>query len=165
VGFPYLKDIGQSIHQKQESLGWGKSVVQNLARDLQVEFTGRNGFSSQNLWLMRQFYCEYVARAKLQPLVREISWAKYLVILSGGFKFESAQPLCRKWGQEPFLRKYPQNKAFQTIPPQQKPTLPISSKSHQSHKNPPLAPLLPPLLVSWSPGPIPPDPQIPTHNS
>lgn len=75
-------DIGESIHQKQETMGWGKSVVENLARDLQAEFPGRNGFSSQNLWFMRQFYCEYRDRPKLQPLVREISWAKNLVILS-----------------------------------------------------------------------------------
>lgn len=75
-------DLGESIHRKQADLGWGKAVVENLARDLQLEFPGRNGFSAQNLWLMRQFYREYAEKAKLQPLVREISWAKNLVILA-----------------------------------------------------------------------------------
>ena len=75
-------DIGELIHRKQESVGWGKSVVETLARDLQAEFPGRNGFSAQNLWLMRQFYCEYMNQPNLQPLVREISWTKNLVILS-----------------------------------------------------------------------------------
>ena len=74
-------DIGEAIHRKQESLGWGRSVVETLARDLQAEFPGRNGFSAQNLWLMRQFYVLYCNRPKLQPLVREIGWAKNLVIL------------------------------------------------------------------------------------
>ena len=74
-------DIGEAIHRKQESLGWGRSVVETLARDLQAEFPGRNGFSAQNLWLMRQFYVQYCNRPKLQPLVREVSWAKNLVIL------------------------------------------------------------------------------------
>jgi predicted nuclease of restriction endonuclease-like (RecB) superfamily len=74
-------DIGEAIHRKQESLGWGRSVVETLARDLQAEFPGRNGFSAQNLWLMRQFYVLYCNRPKLQPLVREVSWAKNLVIL------------------------------------------------------------------------------------
>lgn len=74
-------EVGQAIHQKQEELGWGKAVVETLARDLQAEFPGRNGFSAQNLWLMRQFYREYSELPKLQPLVREISWAKNLVIL------------------------------------------------------------------------------------
>jgi predicted nuclease of restriction endonuclease-like (RecB) superfamily len=88
-------EIGQAIHQKQQELGWGKSVVETLAHDLQAEFPGRNGFSSQNLWLMRQFYREYNELPKLQPLVREISWAKNLVILS-----RSKDPL----GREFYLR-------------------------------------------------------------
>ena len=50
--------------------------------DLQSEFPGRNGFSAQNLWLMRQFHVEYCGRPNLQPLVREISWAKNLVIMA-----------------------------------------------------------------------------------
>jgi predicted nuclease of restriction endonuclease-like (RecB) superfamily len=73
-------DIGQLIHQKQEALGWGKSVVETLARDLQAEFPGRNGFSANNLWLMRQFYCEYVDKPNLQSLIGEISWTKNLVV-------------------------------------------------------------------------------------
>lgn len=75
-------EVGESIHQKQEALGWGKSVVETLARDLQAEFPGRNGFSARNLWNMREFYREYVSRPNLQPLVAEISWAKNLVIMA-----------------------------------------------------------------------------------
>ena len=48
-------DIGESIHVKQEALGWGKSVGENLASDQQAEFPGRNGFSARNLWNMRDF--------------------------------------------------------------------------------------------------------------
>jgi predicted nuclease of restriction endonuclease-like (RecB) superfamily len=73
-------DIGELIHHKQEALGWGKSVVETLARDLQAEFPGRNGFSAQNLWFMRQFYSEYVDKPNLQSLIREISWTKNLVV-------------------------------------------------------------------------------------
>lgn len=68
--------LGEYISQRQAALGWGKAVVENLARDLQTEFPGRNGFSAQNLWLMRQFVNEYTAKPKLQPLVGEISWSK-----------------------------------------------------------------------------------------
>lgn len=52
-------DIGKSIVEKQENLGWGRSVVENLSRDLQKEFPGVQGFSARNLWLMRSFYLEY----------------------------------------------------------------------------------------------------------
>lgn len=75
-------EIGEAIHLKQEELGWGKSVVESLARDLQAEFPGRNGFSARNLWNMRDFYRAYCSQPKLQPLVAEISWAKNLVILA-----------------------------------------------------------------------------------
>ena len=74
-------DLGESICRKQEALGWGKSVVETLARDLQAEFPGRNGFSATNLWLMRQFYDEYRDQPKLQTLIGEISWAKNLLIM------------------------------------------------------------------------------------
>jgi predicted nuclease of restriction endonuclease-like (RecB) superfamily len=74
-------DIGALIHSKQEALGWGKSVVETLAKDLQSEFPGRNGFSARNLWNMREFYCTYAIRPNLQPLVAEISWTKNLIIL------------------------------------------------------------------------------------
>lgn len=75
-------ELGEAISRKQEEQGWGKSVVETLARDLQAEFPGRNGFSARNLWNMLDFYRCYAANAKLQPLVAEISWAKNLVIFS-----------------------------------------------------------------------------------
>ena len=75
-------DLGQLIAERQQQHGWGKSVVETLARDLQTEFVGMSGFSVQNLWYMRQFYLEYRADEFLQPLVGEISWAKHLLIMS-----------------------------------------------------------------------------------
>ena len=75
-------DIGKSIVEKQKKPGWGKSVVEKLARDLQAEFPGINGFSATNLWYMAQFYTEYHGDEILQPLVGEISWAKHIVIIS-----------------------------------------------------------------------------------
>ena len=42
-------DIGRSISEKQQTLGWGKSVVETLAEDLQKEFPGIAGFSARNI--------------------------------------------------------------------------------------------------------------------
>jgi len=39
------------------------------------------GFSSANLWRMRNFYIAYQKNEKLAPLVREISWTKNIIIL------------------------------------------------------------------------------------
>ena len=74
--------LGENISRRQTEQGWGKSVVENLARDLQTEFPGRNGFSVQNLWAMRQFFNAYQTKPNLQSLIGEISWAKNLLIMA-----------------------------------------------------------------------------------
>ncbi len=75
-------DIGKQIVEKQKESGWGKSVVENLAVDLQKEFPGIQGFGARNIWYMQQFYTEYQDNTVLQPLVAEISWSKHLVIMA-----------------------------------------------------------------------------------
>lgn len=74
--------IGKDIVNKQEQLGWGKSVVEQLSKDLRREFNGTSGFSTQNLWYMRQFYIEYQEHANLQQLAGEIPWFSNITILS-----------------------------------------------------------------------------------
>jgi predicted nuclease of restriction endonuclease-like (RecB) superfamily len=74
-------DIGRLIVDRQQTAGWGKSVVEQLAQDIQSEFPGISGFSVRNLWNMRNFYLTYSQDAKLQPLVAEIGWTHNLVIL------------------------------------------------------------------------------------
>ncbi|MFN6469511.1 MAG: YhcG family protein [Nostoc sp. SerVER01] len=74
-------DIGQMIVTQQQGASWGKSIVEQLAKDLQAEFPGISGFSAANLWRMRLFYESYVNNEKLAPLVREIGWTHNLVIL------------------------------------------------------------------------------------
>jgi predicted nuclease of restriction endonuclease-like (RecB) superfamily len=74
-------DIGKSIVEKQKKHKWGKSVVENLSIDLQKEFIGVNGLSSDNLWRMRKFYLNYEVQSKLAPLVQEIGWSHNIVIM------------------------------------------------------------------------------------
>lgn len=74
--------IGREIAQRQEQEGWGKSVVEQLSRDLCQEFPGQQGFSMQNLWYMRQFFLEYQAEPNLQQLVGEIPWGQNLLIMA-----------------------------------------------------------------------------------
>ena len=74
-------DIGRIISEKQKAFGWGKAVVETLAKDLQKEYPGTGGFSSQKLWRMKQFYETYTHNEKLSPLVREIGWTHNTIIL------------------------------------------------------------------------------------
>lgn len=52
---------------------WGAGVVEQISLDLQAEFTASKGFSTTNLWYMKQWYKFYsTAVPKLQQLVGEI---------------------------------------------------------------------------------------------
>ena len=97
-------EIGEEIERQQREQGWGMSVVEILAKELQKEFPGVKGFSASNLWRMRSFYLEYSQKSNpqsigvekeganlaplvreiegktLPPLVAEISWSKICVI-------------------------------------------------------------------------------------
>jgi len=65
-------DIGRRIVDKQQVLGWGESVVELVAQDLQTAFPGTTGFSSFNLWRMRELYLEYTSPELLAQAVPEI---------------------------------------------------------------------------------------------
>ncbi len=75
-------DIGREIVKKQEKLGWGKSVVEQMSKDLKKEFGEKSGYSTQNLWYMRQFYNSYKDNIFLQQLVGEIPWGSNIVIFT-----------------------------------------------------------------------------------
>lgn len=74
-------DIGKMIAGRQRGVGWGKSVVEQLAKDLQTEFPGMQGFSVSGLWRMRNLYLTYEKDQNLAPMVREIGWSHNILIL------------------------------------------------------------------------------------
>jgi predicted nuclease of restriction endonuclease-like (RecB) superfamily len=74
--------IGRQIAERQEREGWGKSVVEQLSKDLRAAFPGAQGFSTQNLWYMRQFFLTYREDTNLQQLVGEIPWGQNLLIMA-----------------------------------------------------------------------------------
>jgi predicted nuclease of restriction endonuclease-like (RecB) superfamily len=74
-------DIGSKIVDNQKKHGWGKAIVRTLANDLQIEFPGVSGYSSDNLWRMRKFYLNYVNKPKLAPMVQVLAWAHNIIIM------------------------------------------------------------------------------------
>jgi predicted nuclease of restriction endonuclease-like (RecB) superfamily len=75
-------NIGREIALRQKRDGWGKSIVEKLSYDLREELPGTSGFSTQNLWYMRQFYLEYNEHPNLQQVVGEIPWGQNLIIIA-----------------------------------------------------------------------------------
>jgi len=71
--------IGHRIELRQREQGWGKSVVEVLAKELQKEFPGDRGYSARNLWFMRQFYLEY---SNLEPQIQELMGANLKTMIS-----------------------------------------------------------------------------------
>ena len=75
-------EIGKEIVERQEKYGWGKSIVEEMSKELKKEFGEKSGYSTQNLWYMRQFYLAYKDNENLQQLVGEISWSANILIFS-----------------------------------------------------------------------------------
>ncbi|MFN0055980.1 MAG: YhcG family protein [Planctomycetales bacterium] len=66
-------DIGRLIVERQDAEGWGKGVVDRLARDIQRAFPGIQGFSPGNVWRMRAFFRAYQTTDKeLAQPAREV---------------------------------------------------------------------------------------------
>lgn len=73
--------IGGLIVKNQDIYGWGKSVVNNLSKDLLRKLDGSSGYSPHNLWRMRQFYLEYNEDRELLELALQVPWGQNILIL------------------------------------------------------------------------------------
>ncbi len=76
-------EIGKELFEKQETQGWGNSIVDNLEKDLVAEFPDLKGFSRRNLFYMKGFYSFYKSDfEKVQQLVAQIPWGHNILIVS-----------------------------------------------------------------------------------
>ena len=84
-------DIGKDIFEKQEIKGWGNSIVENLSKDLKLEFPNIKGFSRRNLFYMKKFYSFYKSDfEKVQQLVAQIPWGHNILIVSKSHNINEA---------------------------------------------------------------------------
>jgi predicted nuclease of restriction endonuclease-like (RecB) superfamily len=65
-------DIGRDIAERQQTLGWGDSIVEMVSADLRQAFPGSFGFSPQNVWRMLQFFRTHTDIPFLSQAVREL---------------------------------------------------------------------------------------------
>ena len=102
--------IGQYLHQKIEADGWAKGTVLRLAAYIAQREPGKRGFSSQNLWRMRQFFEAYPVATKLSTLVRVLPWTHNLIILAQSKRAEEREFYLRmavqqRWGKRELERQ------------------------------------------------------------
>jgi predicted nuclease of restriction endonuclease-like (RecB) superfamily len=65
-------DIGREIVRRQESEGWGSSVIEQISADLKKSFPAVRGFSASNIWRMRAFFLAYRSSERnLAPVARD----------------------------------------------------------------------------------------------
>lgn len=67
--------LGRDLVQRKAEERWGAGVVEQVSLDLKREFPNADGFSTSNLWFMKQWYLFYTSTdssQKLQQFVREL---------------------------------------------------------------------------------------------
>ncbi len=74
-------ELGGCISRKIASAEWGDGVVDELAATLAREYPGQRGFTRRNLFRMRQFFEAYRDDKKVAPLVRQLPWTHYLILI------------------------------------------------------------------------------------
>lgn len=52
--------LGRDLVQKKAEERWGSGVVEQVSLDLRREFPNESGFSTRNLWYMKQWYLFYI---------------------------------------------------------------------------------------------------------
>ncbi|MBQ6725969.1 MAG: DUF1016 family protein [Bacteroidales bacterium] len=75
--------IGSDILEKQEQLGWGAQIVEQLATDLSQTFPDDRGFSARNLRNMKRFAQEYPDFPFLQVPLAEMQKDEILQVALG----------------------------------------------------------------------------------
>lgn len=74
--------VGTYLSQKVSAGGWGKGVINELAKWLTTSAPDTKGFSASNLWRMKQFFETWHGLPKLATVLRELSWSKHLLLMS-----------------------------------------------------------------------------------
>ncbi len=102
--------VGAIISQKIEAAEWGDGVVKQLADYLAQTQPGLRGFTSRNLFRMRQFYETYRNHELVTPLVTQLPWTHHLAILSQSKRPEEREfylqlAIKERWGKRELERQ------------------------------------------------------------
>jgi predicted nuclease of restriction endonuclease-like (RecB) superfamily len=65
-------DLGKMIVDKQKYSNWGNKLIEQLSKDLKMEFPGMAGFSRRNLYYVAQFYIYFSDFPELNSIVHQV---------------------------------------------------------------------------------------------
>ena len=83
--------IGEYVSKQIDVNGWGKSTAKALSEYILSKEPGIRGYSSQNIWRMKQFYETYKDKPELSKLLRENTWSNNLHIISKTKSYEEKE--------------------------------------------------------------------------
>ncbi len=81
-------NIGRIIYSRSE---WGNKFIDNLSKEIKLEFPQAKGYSVRNLKNMLRFYCEYQDIEFVQSITAQITWTHNIEL----FRVKSIEE--RKW--------------------------------------------------------------------
>ena len=64
--------LGRDLVEKKAEQRWGAGVVEQLSLDMRAEYPDIKGFSSRNLWYMKQWYLFYCGDALRQKKLHQL---------------------------------------------------------------------------------------------
>ena len=103
--------VGQTISRKIEQAEWGDGVVAQLAAHLAKTQPRLRGFTSRNLFRMRQFYGTYRDEKLVTAVLTQLPWTHHLIILSQSKRpeereFYLRQAIREKWSSRELERQF-----------------------------------------------------------
>lgn len=97
--------VGAYMSNKLKAAEWGDGVIRQLAQHLTVTQPNLRGFTSSNLFRMRQFYETYQNDQIVAPLVRQLPWTHNLIILGRSKRPEEREFYLRMAIQERWSKR------------------------------------------------------------
>ena len=71
-------NIGSIIN---ENKSWGNKFIENLAKDIKLEYPNSKGYSVRNLKYMAKFAAEYTDKEFVQTVSAQIPWSHNCLIM------------------------------------------------------------------------------------
>jgi predicted nuclease of restriction endonuclease-like (RecB) superfamily len=91
--------IGQAILERQDRAAWGDKVLEQLSKDLRLEFPDMQGFSTRNLKYMRSFAFTYTEVQIGQHVVAQLPWGHNISLLT-----KLKNPSGREWYAQAYIQ-------------------------------------------------------------